>query len=105
MAAEFNWTIGAMDCFSNKDGKQNVVNVVHWRCTGVDGEHTTSVYSTCSVTEPGELFTPYGDLTQEQVLEWIWDNGVDKDATEQSVQGALDVLANPPVVQPALPWV
>jgi hypothetical protein len=56
-------------------------------------------------TPTGTTFTPYADLTQEQVLGWVWDNGVDKDATEAAVQQQIDYQINPPVVTPPLPWV
>jgi len=43
-------------------------------------------------------------LTQEQVLGWIWANGVDKDATEAAVLQQIENQKNPPVVAPPLPW-
>ena len=52
----------------------------------------------------GGSFTPYDQLTQEQVLGWCWANGVDKDATEAVVQEAIDSQINPTVIQPPLPW-
>jgi hypothetical protein len=51
-----------------------------------------------------ESFIPYADLTQEQVLGWIWANGVDKDATEAAVLQQIENQKNPPVVAPPLPW-
>jgi hypothetical protein len=81
---------------------------VHWRCsaTEVDGDKTysASVYSTCSVPGPGTPFTPYASLTQEQVLGWIWANGVDKDATEAAVLQQIENQKRPVVVAPPLPW-
>jgi hypothetical protein len=72
----------------------------------VDGDYNGSVYSTCSfpVVE-GTSFTPYADLTQAQVLGWVWANGVDKDATEAAVEGQIEAQKNPPIVNPPLPWV
>jgi hypothetical protein len=65
------------------------------------------VYSTCSFPLPAEggAFTPYADLTQDQVLGWCWANGVNKDATEAAVQAQIDNQINPPTIQPPLPWV
>jgi hypothetical protein len=72
----------------------------------VDGAYTGQVYSTTSfAVVQGEAFTPYADLTQAQVLGWIWANGVDKTATEAAVQQQIDNQINPPVVSPPLPWV
>ena len=64
-----------------------------------------SVYSTCSLPAPtGSAFTPYDQLTEAQVLGWIWANGVDKFATESAVATQIQNQINPPVVTPPLPW-
>jgi hypothetical protein len=103
-----NWTISAMDCKVSEDNLSDVVFNVHWRCsaTEVDGDKTysASVYSTCSVPGPGTPFTPYADLTQDQVLGWIWANGVNKAATEAAVQQQIELQKHPVVVSPPLPW-
>jgi hypothetical protein len=44
-------------------------------------------------------------LTKDQVLGWIWANGVDKAATEAAVEGQIQNQINPPIVSPPLPWV
>lgn len=104
MTTEIHWTIAALDCAHSEDGKENVIKTVHWRCDGVDGELAGSVYSTCSLPAPEVQFTAYADLTKEQVLGWIWANGVDKEATEAAVQQQIANAINPPVVTPPLPW-
>lgn len=105
MATTFNWIVTAMDCYPQADAHSDVVFNVHWTCAGADGDYSGSVYSTCSVPAPEGGFTPYADLTQEQVIGWVWANGVDKDATEAAVQAQIDSAKNPPVVSPPLPWV
>jgi hypothetical protein len=104
MSTTFNWTVTAMDCYPQADGRPDVVFNVHWTCSGVDDGCNGAVYATCQVPEPGATFTPYANLTQNQVLNWIWANGVDKTATEDAVQSQIDNAKNPPVVTPALPW-
>jgi len=94
-----------MDCYPQEAGNTDVVFTVHWTCAGVDGTYNASIYSTCSVPTPTSSFTPYPDLTQEQVLGWIWANGVDQDSTEAAVEQQLQNQINPPVVTPPLPWV
>lgn len=104
MSATITWTVTAMDCYPHADGQADVVFNVHWICSGTDGIYNASVYSTCSVPAPSTNFTPYEDLTQEQVLGWIWAGGVDQAATEAAVQTQIDNQINPPVIQPPLPW-
>jgi hypothetical protein len=106
MTTTFNWQITAMDCYPEFDGKTDVVFVCHWTCYGTDGTYNGSVYSTCSVTlDPSAPYTPYAQLTQSQVLGWIYANGVDQTATEAAVEQQIQNQINPPVVTPPLPWV
>jgi hypothetical protein len=93
-----------MDAYPQAEGETNVVFTVHWTCAGTDGTYNASVYSTCAVPAPTANFTPYQDLTQDQVLGWIWASGVDKDATEAAVNQQIAQAINPPVVTPPLPW-
>jgi hypothetical protein len=104
MATTFTWTVSQLDCYPQADNQTDVVFTVHWQLTGTDGTYNGSVYSTCSVPAPTGTFTPYADLTQDQVLGWIWANGVDQASAEAAVQAQIDNQANPPVVTPPLPW-
>lgn len=103
------WDVTAMDCYPQEGGETDVVFTVHWTCSGaqtVNGKtYTGSVYSTCSLPAPtGSAFTPYDQLTEDQVLGWCWANGVDKFATESAVATQIANSINPPVVTPPLPW-
>jgi hypothetical protein len=94
-----------MDCYPTVGSETDVVFNCHWTCSGVQDTYSASVYSTCSVPAPsGDAFTPYADLTQAQVLGWIWANGVDQTATEAAVQSQINGQINPTVVTPPLPW-
>jgi len=104
-----DWQISNLDCRVQEDGLSDVVYQCHWRVskTEVDGDKTysASVYSTCSVPGPNPAsFVPYDQLTQAEVLGWIWANGVNKDATEAAVQQQIELQKNPVVVSPPLPW-
>lgn len=103
MTTQITWSITAMDCSTTETNPDTVITA-HWTCLGVDGDYTTSIYSTCSFPPPEGTFIPYSDLTQEQVLGWCWANGVNKDATEAAVEAQIQALINPPVVSPQLPW-
>ena len=109
MTATITWSVTAMDCYPTVGSETDVVFTVHWTCAGTQTQdakvYNASVYSTCSVPAPsGDAFTPYSDLTQAQVLGWIWANGVDQTATEAAVQSQIDGQINPTVVTPPLPW-
>ena len=104
MSATFNWTITAMDCLSQSQGNADVVIIAHWNCFGEESGQSSNVYGTCSIPYTGNSFTPYEQLTQNQVLGWVWSNGVNQSETEQMVQSTLNNLISPPVITPPLPW-
>jgi len=104
MSATITWTVTSLDCYPHADGQADVVFLCHWTCAGVQDTYNASVYSTTSIPAPGTSFTPYPNLTQSQVLGWVWANGVDKTATEAAVQQQINNQINPPVVTPPLPW-
>ena len=100
-----DWSIGALDCKVSEDNLSDVVFNVHWRCSATEDGYSASVYSTCAVPGPNPAsFVPYDQLTQNEVLGWIWANGVDKAATEAAVQQQIELQKHPVVVSPPLPW-
>jgi hypothetical protein len=104
MATQITWIIEWMQSKPVENNLQDVVITAGWRCNGVDGEYFTTVYGSCSFPAPGTPFTPYDQLTEQQVLGWCWDNGVDKLATEADIEGQIQNQINPPIVQLPLPW-
>ena len=67
--------------------------------------YTGTVDGACSFAPPSGSFTPYDQLTEAQVLDWCYANGVDKSAIEASVTLQIQNQINPPVVVLPLPWV
>jgi len=91
------WTISQLD----RKTADGFVTTAHWQATAVDGEHTASIYSTCSWAD-GTVNTPYSELTQETVLGWVWES-VDKQATEDALAAQIALQKNPVTAQ-GLPW-
>jgi hypothetical protein len=83
----------------------DVVITADWRCNGSQESFSGTCYGSCSFAPPTGSFTPYPDLTQEQVLGWCYANGVDKNAIEANVTAQIQNQINPPVVSLPLPWV
>lgn len=110
MNATITWVIEWMQCYPQADGHTDVVIRAGWRCNGTQTagtppvDYSGTVYGSASFPMPEGTFTPYDQLTQDQVLGWCWANGVDKDATEAAVQQQIENAKNPPVIQPPLPW-
>jgi len=83
----------------------DVVITADWRCNGTQDQYSGTCYGSTSFAPPSENFTPYEDLTEEQVLGWCWSNGVDKTAIEANVTAQIAWQIDPPVISPPLPWV
>ena len=94
----FNWTITQTD-YLVADG---FITTAHWTATATDGAYTASAYSTCSFAAATPSI-PYASVTEQEVLDWCWNNGVDKTATEASLQSQIDLLKNP-VTAAGTPW-
>jgi hypothetical protein len=92
------WTISTL----NRETSNNFVTTAHWQCSATDGEYSASTYSTCSWAD-GTPLIPYNELTQANVLSWIWANGVDKDAYEASLAQQIELQKNP-VTATGVPW-
>ena len=92
------WNISQLD----RQTSDGFVTTAHWQATAVDGEHSASIYATCSWSD-GTPTVPYADLTKETVLGWIWAKGVDKTATEAALAAQIELKKNP-VTATGLPW-
>lgn len=92
------WTISQLD----RRTSDGFVTTAHWQATAVDGDYSASIYSTCSWSE-GQPTVPYASLTQDQVLGWCWQSGVDKAATEAALAASIAEQKNP-VSAAGVPW-
>lgn len=99
------WIIEWMQTTPTSANPSEAVLQVGWRCNGQDGDYSGSVYSTCTLpaADP-QNFIPYSSLTEAEVLNWIWANGVNQAATEAAVAQQIDNQKNPSTIQPPLPW-
>lgn len=108
-----SWIIERLLVKPTEGTKTDVVITADWRCNGIDtvgiGDtaktYSGTAYGTCSFAPPSGTFTPYKDLTQPQVLDWCFSNGVNQKAIEANVNQQILNQINPPVVAKPLPWV
>ena len=98
------WKIESMIVKPQDGSHTDVVVTATYRCSASDGDKTASNYGSMGFASPGDDFVAYPDLTEADVLGWVWANGVDKDATEASIQSQINGQINPTVIQPPLPW-
>ena len=92
MAITYTWTIPTCE----HDIASGGINVIHWRCSGVDGDNSASSYGTVGLTPDASQpdFTPYADVTEAQAQGWVWDS-VSQDDTEAAIAAKIDAQQNP----------
>lgn len=94
----YKWNISQTD-YETANG---FITTAHWQCIAVDGVYTATAYSTSS-WPAGAPSIPYAEVKMADVLDWVWANGVDKDATEASLASQIELLKNP-VTATGVPW-
>ena len=100
-----SWIIERLLVKPTEGSYTDVVITADWRCNGSQDSYSGTCYGSCSFAPPTEGFTPYDQLTEQQVLDWCYANGVDKTAIESNVTQQINDQINPPVVVLPLPWV
>lgn len=100
--ATITWSITSMVTIPQVDQYSNYAWQVGWKCTASNGTNSHSIESgvTFYPEQQGQPYTPYDQLTEAQVIQWVKDIlGPDKTAKTESVVTSLLTA------QPApLPW-
>ena len=100
-----SWIIERLLVKPTEGSLTDVVITADWRCNGSQDSYSGTCYGSCSFAPPTDNFTPYDQLTEQQVLDWCFANGVDQAAIEANVSLQIANQINPPVVVLPLPWV
>jgi hypothetical protein len=99
-----SWIIERLLVKPTEGSLTDVVITADWRCNGSQESFSGTCYGSCSFAPPTENFTPYDQLTEAQVLDWCFANGVDKTSIEANVTQQIADQVNPPIIAPPLPW-
>jgi hypothetical protein len=109
MSNTYTWGIAYMDTKPSDDGLTDVVISCQWACsatTGGEAPTTAYSYGYANFSPPStQDFTAYSDLTQNQVLGWVWASGVDQASVEAGLDSQIEQKLNPPSVILPSPWV
>lgn len=108
MSNTYTWTISALDCIPDVNGKLDYVVVSHWSCSGTDGTYTGQCYSTVSfpVNPDKPDYIPYADLTEAEVIQWTQDALGEEQvaAIYTSIDTQIEDQVHPKQITPPLPW-
>jgi hypothetical protein len=97
-----------MTAYPEAEGQTDVVFQIAWVCSATDGTYNAAAYGSVDTTYvAGTPFTPYADLTIDQVNGWVADalgpEGIAKAQADCDAAIAAQQGTNLPVTPP-LPW-
>lgn len=91
----YKWTFSAFDCKVDEN-LDKVVTTVHWRYNGTDEDGISAEnYGAQPVGEPNpDAFTPYPDLSKEQVIGWM-ESVMDIKEMQKNIAEQINLIKNP----------
>ena len=101
------WKIAEIKAYPTLEDKTDVVCTVVWQLVATSGNYGSQLQGSIDVpTQNINAFTPYEQLTEEQVLSWVQDTMGPEQVLnyEQGVLDELELMINPPIVNLPLPW-
>ena len=110
---QITWKVNKMECYPEYNGSSLYVFNVSWKClsyyNGVDGgPFYGEVDGSTSIPTPdgSSSFTPYDQLSENQVLDWVFANmpNGEKESFETLAKEKVLNQINPPIVIPPNPW-
>ena len=122
MSITFNWSISKMQVIPVQDSKTNVVVKAEWLLRAIDDNNNAASFASgiCSFSL-GNTFTPYEELTEQQVLNWCFApenfSSIDSEGNQTTITKHLKTDVETQVTEqiarqlvqkatePALPWV
>lgn len=110
----FNWTISATERAVTLGELSDVIHLVHWRYRGTNEKGITAeTYGATTIGDPNpQDFTPYNDLTAEDIAVWLVailgavpemqeGNQIIKSTLaqmEEGIETQIEALANPKTI-------
>ena len=107
MAITYDWIIDQLSVKPNEGDLSEVVVLVNWRLRATQGSFVADAYGQVSLGPPSPAsYTPYAELTQEMVVEWVQSELGEESvaAMDASLAGQIERMENPPIITPPLPW-
>ena len=106
MANTYNLEILKLEVKLLEDTLENVVFQADWRYTATseNEEYTEECVGLASIPAPDpDNFTPFDDLTEEQVKGWV-ENEVDFNKFKEYLDNKIEEKINPPTEVKDVPW-
>jgi trehalose utilization protein len=104
MAVTYTWMVHSMATKPSVSGVSNAVQKIYWECQGREGSSMMRAQGCVELADPDpENFVNYDDLTEDDVLNWVWGN-VGKEKVEDALASRVSKKTNPTTVSLPNPW-
>jgi hypothetical protein len=108
MTISIVWKVDKIECQVGHYGIDRFISKIWYSvtATGTDGEisATGATEGFASIQPIGDEFSQLDDLTEAQVVSWLWDNGVDRVSAETEVTRQVNEKLYPAVIIIDSPW-
>lgn len=100
------WKITNLNVYPNSEGQADVVCSASWNVSGTDGTYSGSLNgATAFKLNPDAPYIPFDQLTEEQVLQWVFDSlGEESKATAEADVDAQIAYTAQQAQSKELPW-
>lgn len=99
------WKITKLECKPLLDGLPEVVVSANWLCVLEKNGQRTDLTGLVQFPPPKPMnFTLYSNLSEDQVLEWMWSSCLNKEYIESMLENQIEQIVNPNPETPPLPW-
>ena len=107
MAITYDWIFNPLTVQPVEGSLTDVVIIVDWRRTAVDGNYASSVYGQVSLGPPNPSnYTAFADLTKAQVQGWVVASLTQPVVDQYDARLAQNIAdqKNPPTIPLPPPW-
>lgn len=110
MAITYSWTINPLECYPTSSQGPDYVFTAHWQLHATETISGSTYTATSVGVQPIPMstgsFTPFEDLTLEQVSGWVETEMGEERLTslKESLANNINNQINPPVVTLPSPW-
>lgn len=103
----YKWNFPVLGVIYAQDGLTNVIETVNWTLAASDGKYAASCYGSVNLDAPSPAsFTPYENVTQDQVMEWTLEKLGDAQIAsfKDSLTSQIQAQKKPPGGNLPPPW-
>ena len=98
METSYTWQIDSLEAKAQQDNHENVIFNVHWRLDAYkihnEIKYHASRYGVEHMEYDADNFTPYSDLTKEDVVGWL-ESALDVEEIKSNLSDNINLQINP----------